>query len=214
MLPKMLKLASVVALNELLQTDALLARYEKEGLDDATTLRQAILKSSGKLDVPGSVERLTSRARRQDGYAVALVFASEKDIATSLLEPERLQVVKLGYRDVMHGQARQLMKRENWQDAVGLWRHLHQRKLVSPRLYLDAARCFQALGQNADVVQVVDESLTAFAREDDWTFFEQAGELVLTIDTPKAQDLAERAFTLALQKYRSRRTASPRQTNP
>ena len=83
----------------------------------------------------------------RNGFAVAYVIAEQSDLSAYLLQPTELEKVRAAYRDVMHGQARDLMARSSWADALLLWQHLHQRKLVSQQLYLDAARCFQRLGQ-------------------------------------------------------------------
>ena len=94
--------------------------------------------------------------------AVAYIFAEGPELTAHLLEPAQLGEVQDAYRDVMHEQARDLMSRGNWQDAILLWRHLHQRKLVSQSLYLDAARCFKQLGQPEDAIRVLGEALTTF----------------------------------------------------
>jgi hypothetical protein len=86
------------------------------------------------------------------------------------------------------------MARKDWQNALLLWQHLHKRKLVSQQLYLDAARCFKELKQTADTVRVLGEAVTAFDDQGSPEFFEQAGDLLLDIQTDDAQSLAEAAY--------------------
>ena len=204
-LPSMLTLSTVRAVTELLLAKSLLARYEAKGLSDPTTLRKAVIQSTGKLNVLGSVRKLTHQARPHGDYAVALVFANEDAIVATLFQPRKLAVVKASYRDVMHRQVRRFMARKNWADAVGLWRHLHQRKLVSPLLYIDASTCFKAIKKYPDVVRLVDQAMTAFPDERDYVFYEQAGDLLLDIETDKAQELAEKAYTIAGKRFSLRR---------
>ncbi len=202
-LPTLLKMTTAATVSQLIQTKSLLSRYESEGLCEANTLRKALTRSAPRLNVLGSVKMLTHLAARKGEFSVALVYASESDIIGSLLEKHRLSIVKAAYRDTMHVQARRLMEGKQWQDALGLWRHLHERKLVSPPLYLDAARCFLALDRQDEAIEIVDEAISTFEEGESWAFFEQAGEIALDLNPDKAQAVAERAFSLALAKYRS-----------
>lgn len=204
-LPSIFALSAVRAVTDLLLAKSLLARYEAKGLSDATTLRKAVIQSAGKLDVLGSVKNLTHRAQVHGDYVVALVFANEEAIVATLFHPQKLAVVKSSYRDVMHRQVRRFMAKKNWQDALGLWRHLHQQELVSPLLYIDASKCLKAVKKFPDVVRLVDEALTSFPNERDYVFYEQAGELVLDIETAKAEALAEKAYTIAGKRFSLRR---------
>ena len=110
--------------------------------------------------------------------------------------------MRIAYRDVMHRQARDLMARSNWSDALLLWQHLHQRQLVSQQLYLDAARCFQQLDQTNDAVRVLREAMEAFAKSGTAGFFEQAGDIALEIPGEPAQALAEQAYQRAIDTLR------------
>jgi len=90
------------------------------------------------------------------------------------------------------------MARSSWADALLLWQHLHQRKLVSQQLYLDAARCFQRLVQAPDAHRVLTEAIETFAESGTAEFFEQAGDMALEIQTEPAETLAERAYQKAI----------------
>lgn len=195
--PPMLGLVHVQATHELLKAKSLLGRFSETGLDDATTLRRAVEEAAGELRVMGRVQGVVHRAAAVDGFAVGYVVADESTLSAFLMQPSELQVVQAAYRDVMHRQARQLMERSDWQNALLLWRHLHQRKLVSQPLYLDAARCFLKLGQIDDTIRVLSEALTAFGDSGSPEFFEQAGDLVFEIETDEAQSLAEAAYRKA-----------------
>lgn len=202
--PAFLNLTHMLAVHELLKAKSLLDRYAKSGLTDATTLRQAVVQAAGSLEVTGSVKGLIHQATSRDGYTVAYVLADEAALTAHLLQPTELGQVRAAYRDVMHRQARDLMKRENWKDALLLWRHLHTRELVSPDLYLDAARCFQALGQDGDTVRVLTEAMNTLGASASPEFLEKAGDLSLTIQTVAGQKLAERAYQAASERLRER----------
>lgn len=195
-----LELTHSLAVHELLKAKSLLDRYAEAGLTDATTLRNAVGRAAGKLDIVGSVKNVAHQTAARDDFAVGYVVADSDRLEAHLEKPAELAKVKAAYRDVMHDQARDLMSRGNWQDAILLWKHLHARALVSQTLYLDAARCFKELGQKDDALRVLTEAMEGFAREADPDFLEQAGDVALSIDTQEAQDLAERAYALASQR--------------
>ena len=76
------------------------------------------------------------------------------------------------------------------------------RKLVSQQLYLDAAQCFKELGQDADVVRVLNEAVNVLGPKATPEFLEQAGDLALAIKTDAAEELAERAYREASDKLK------------
>ena len=198
--PALLSLTHMLAVQELLKAKSLRDRYVESGLTDSTTLAQAVVEASGKLRVVGTVKTLKHQAAVRDGFAVGYVFADEQDLTAQLFQAAELDKVKIAYRDLMHAQARSLMKQGNYTDAVLLWRHLHSRKLVSQSLYLDAAKCFQALKQNDDAVRILSEAIEAFGQTAPSEFFEQAGDIAMSIDSPPAQKLAEDAYKRASAK--------------
>jgi len=198
-MPALLDLVHMLAVHELLKAKSLLDRYAATGLDDATTLRGAVEQAAGKLEVTGKVKGLIHQAGSEGDFAVGYVMADQSALTAHLLEPAELEKVRTAYRDVMHRQAGDLMQRNNWEDALLLWRHLHQRKLVSQQLYLDAARCFKELGQHPDSVRVLNEAMDAFGESGSTEFFEQAGDLALDIQSDEAQSLAEHAYEKAIE---------------
>lgn len=198
-LPAQLRIALLQATAELLQADSLLARYADQGLTDATTVRQAVLQASGRLHVTGGVRGLLEQAAARGDFAVALVRAEESEITTSLFQPTALNEVKSSYREVMHGKIRDLMKRQDWEDAVLLWTHLHERKLVSEQLYLDAAQCYKELGRPQDMIDNLAEAIDTLRDKAQLEFFERVGNLALDVQREDAQTLAEQAFAMALQ---------------
>jgi serine/threonine protein kinase len=195
--PAILSLTHMLAMQELLKAKSLLDQYAGRGLTDATTLRQAVIEAAGKLQVKGQTQGVIHQATVQEDFAVAYVIADETALIARLLEPVEFAKVGEAYRDVMHRQARDLMKQGNWQDALLLWQHLHKRGLVSPQLYLDAARCFVKLGQNGDAVQVLAEAIDSLKAAASPEFLEEAGDIALTIETEAAQKLAERTYRAA-----------------
>ena len=200
--PAILELTQMLAFQELLKAKSLLDRYAASGLTDATTLRQALVEAAGSLRVAGKAGGAAHQASVQGSFAVAYVFADEATLSAHLLQPAELAVVQAAYREVMHRQARDLMKRANWKDALLLWHHLHVRKLVSQQLYLDAAQCFKELGQDADVVRVLNEAVNVLGPKATPEFLEQAGDLALAIKTDAAEELAERAYREASDKLK------------
>jgi tetratricopeptide (TPR) repeat protein len=101
----------------------------------------------------------------------------------------------------MHAQARDLMARKNWQDAIQLWRHLHTRKLVSQALYLDAATCFAELKQPDDALKVLQEAYGVFSETAPADWLEQCGDLACKLGPP-AEALAVKAYEQASQRLR------------
>jgi serine/threonine protein kinase len=200
--PAMLELAHMWSVHELLTAKSILDRYGQKGLTDATTLKRALQGVSPELHVEGSVWGITHQAAVQGRFAVAWVLAEEEALTARLLHGAKLETVQAAYRDVMHQQARQLMDRSNWQDALLLWHHLHQRKLVSQQLYLDAARCFAELDQEDDALRVLSEALDAFAESRSAEFPEQVGDRALEIQSEPARALAERAYQMAIDRLR------------
>ena len=175
--PAMLELVHMQATHELLTAKSLLDRFEATGLNDATTLRQAMEKAVGALHVTGNIQGVVHGSAIVGEFAAGYVVADEAALSAYLLQPAELVIVQTAYRDVMHTQARQLMDRNDWENALLLWQHLHQRKLVSQQLYLDAARCFKELKQTADTVRVLSEALAACGESGSPEFLEQAGDL-------------------------------------
>lgn len=198
----LLNLTHMLAIQELLKAKSLLDHYAGEGLTDATTLREAVVMASGKLSVSGRANGVTHQAAVQDGFAVGYVLANEKDLTAHLLQPAELAKVKASYREVMHRQARELMGRSNWRDAILLWRHLHTRKLTSPELYLDAARCFKELNQDEDLVRLLDEAIDQYGDGASAEFLEEVGDLAMSTSTAGGQQLAERAYVAASERLR------------
>lgn len=200
--PALLELCQMLAVQEMLKAKVLLDRYAEAGLTDATTLALAVENASGRLQVVGTAKGVTHQAAAHGEYAVAYVMADESALVAHLLTPAALDVVRAAYRDVMHRQARELMQRSDWRNALLLWQHLHQQKLVSQQLYLDAARCFQRLGEEQDSLRVLAEAMDAFSNAPAPDFFEQAGDVALMMKSQRAQELAERAYRTASEQLR------------
>jgi hypothetical protein len=200
--PAMLELVHMQAVHEVLKAKSLLDRYAAAGLTDATTLRQAVEVAAGELNVTGKATGVVHQAARRGDVAVAYVLAEQTQLTAYLLQATELRKVQIAYRDVMHRQSRELMARAAWSDALLLWRHLHQRRLVSQQLYVDAARCFQHVGQASDAVRVLNEAIETFESSGTAEFFEQAGDIALEIETDPAQALAERAYGMAIDRLR------------
>jgi len=198
--PALLRLVHMLAVHELLKAKSLLDCYAATGLDDATTLRNAVEEAAGKMEVTGEVKGLVHQAAIEGDFAVGYVMADESALTAHLLKPAELEIVQRSYRDVMHRQAGELMDQSNWKDALLLWEHLHKRKLVSQNLYLDAARCFKELGQHEDAIRVLAEALESLGGEATCTFLEKAGDIALSMETDAAEEVAVRAYEMACEK--------------
>ncbi len=207
--PPLLELTQMRAAQEMLKAKVLLDRYAEAGLTDATTLSEAIENAAGKLQVVGAAKGVTHQAAVRGDYAVAYVMAEESAIAAHLLSPAALDEVRAAYRDAMHRQARELMQRSDWKNALLLWQHLHKRKLVSQQLYLDAARCFQQLGEEQDALRVLTEAVEAFSKASAPDFFEQAGDVAALMKSGQAQELAEKAYRMASEQLRDSVSPAP-----
>jgi hypothetical protein len=200
--PAMLDLTHMLAFQELLKAKSLLDRYAATGLTDATTLERAVVEAAGKLNVKGRASTVLQGGTVKADYAIAYVMAEEQRLLAQLLQETELGKVRGAYRDVMHRQARELMQRSNWTDALLFWQHLHTRKLVSQQLYLDAASCFQHLNQVPDMIRVLTEAIDTFGKNATPEFLEKAGDMALAIDTAQAQTLAEKAYRLASEQLK------------
>ncbi len=200
--PALLELTHMLAVYELVKAKSLLDRYAATGLTDATTLRQAVEKAAGKLDVAGNAKGVTNQTTVHGSFAVAYVIADESALTAHLFQPVELEKVQVAYRDVMHGQARELMVASNWEDALLLWRHLHEQELVSQGLYLDAARCFKELARKEDAIRVLTEAIDTFGQAGTPEFLEQAGDIAMEMETDSAQLLAEKVYQMAIDALR------------
>ncbi len=212
--PAMLELTHMLALQELLKAKSLLDRYAATGLTDATTLARAVVEAAGALKVKGHASTVLQGGRVKGDYAIAYVMAEEQGLLAQLLQETELDKVREAYRDVMHRQAKDLMQRSDWKNALLLWHHLHTRRLVSQQLYLDAARCFKELGQSDDVVRVLSEAIDTFGPRATADFLEQAGDIALSIQTDGAQKTAEKAYQAASDRLKetiSQPEAQPRE---
>ncbi len=200
-IPALISSATTQAIADLVQTKALLKRYSDARLTDAATLRTAFVRAAGDVQFSATIKRLSTQTRRVDDYVVALARADEDAITVGATSETTIELVKAAYREVMHQQSRELMARGEWNDALSLWRHLHQRRLVSADLYLDAARCFHALGKDIDALRMLSETLDLFAEQARWELLEQAGVLASEIKGEAAEKIAQRSFELALQRF-------------
>ena len=195
--PVMLEMTHMLAIQEIMKAKCLLDRYAGTGLTDATTLEQAVMEVAGTLTVSGKASGLLHGAAVRGDFAIAYVTVEEQSLLTQLLQEAELDKVRTAYRKVMHRQVTRFMQRADWQDALLLWHHLRQRKLVSQQLCLDAALCFKALGRNEDAVRVLSEAVDAFGKQATAEFLEQAGDIALGIQTESAQKLAAKAYQAA-----------------
>ena len=201
--PAMLELTHMLAFQELLKAKSLLDRYAATGLTDTTTLERAVMEAAGKLNVKGQASSTVLQGEVVKGdYAIAYVMTEEQALLAQLLQETELDKVRAAYRDVMHRQARDLMRRSNWTDALLLWQHLHKRKLVSQQLYLDAAQCFKQLNQVPDMLRVLSEAIDAFGKHATPEFLEKAGDMALAVETDQAQALAEKAYRMASEQLK------------
>ena len=207
--PSMLNLTGMLAFQELLKAKSLLDRYATVGLTDATTLARAVMESAGELQVKGNASTILQGAAVQGGCAVAYATAEEKALLATLLQETELEKVRSAYRDVMHRQARELMQRSNWTDALLLWQHLHKRKLVSQQIYLDAASCFQHLNKVPDMLRVLTEAIDTFGKNAAPEFLEKAGDMALAIETEQSQTLAEKAYRMASEQLKETISSGP-----
>jgi len=207
--PALLELTHSLAVQEMLKAKTLLDRYAAAGLDDATVLRQAVSRAAGGLQITGEATGLTHRASVQDDYATAYAFAEAGKLTAQLLQPVELEKVRAAYREVMHAQARDLMQRKNWADALALWGHLHTRKLISQALYLDAATCFVELEQAGDALKILVEAFDAYAAEASADWLEQCGDLACKLGDA-GEPLAIKAYKQASTRLRNTLSTTPK----
>lgn len=198
--PSTISRANMLAVHEITLSKSLLDLYEKEGLNDATTLREAVGTVMPNRLLQGKTFFRTSFAIEEDNWIIAVRIADRDKIISVLAEPKELENVKIAYRKTMHRHARELMKNEEWEDALGFWHHLHHLKLVSATLYIDAAACFVKLDQIDEARTVLLEAMDAYEETGSASFFEKAGELFLSFQFPEDDRQAQLAFEKALSK--------------
>src|SRR5207253_1528327 len=150
-----------LAVGELVEERACLELFTSEGLTDNAALRASLSRAAVRLDFAGRVEGVRVRAAVREGHAVACVAAEMDRIAASLSGVPARAAVRDGYRDAVHGRIRSFMADKQWADAVRLWDHLCERRLVSEALCLDAGQCWQALGRRDEALAVLREAMGA-----------------------------------------------------
>ena len=192
---------------ELLTAKSLLSFYQAERLDDVTTLKAAALTVGPILQRSGKLTLDFKRIVVEGKLVVGLAVADRVNITAVLSEPSQKELVKDAYRTVMHRQARLMMEKGHWNDALGFWRHLHDRRLVSARLYLDAAFCFGQIGKQADAAAVAREALETYTDLNDSGFYEELGEiLLLDSENIASRKAAEVAFRYADERFTGNQT--------
>jgi len=201
MIPAWQRKTTVQATAELLRTKALLNFYQNSGMTDAAALQRAFQTVAGKPNVTGKLAGFTERSVVFDDRTFSLVYANQDSIDVTGKSDATMEQIRSAYRDVLHEQSRQLMKEKEWQESLGLWKHLHSLDLATPDLYLDAAVCFAELDQKQDACQLLEQSLSSFSETADSDYFEHVGELAASLQTPQADEIAARAFDLALQSF-------------
>jgi hypothetical protein len=206
--PPLLSAVHMLAVQEVLTAKSLLDSYTADGLTDVTTLKRALLRSADGLKVTGRATGLVHEAKAAGDFAVAYVVGDTTQLVTFLHQPAELAAVRDAYRDIMHEQARDLMKRKLWSDAVVLWRHLHSRKLVSQTLYLDAATCLSELDQPKDALTLLDEAYRVFAPTATAEWLEQCGDRALHLG-PVGERLAQKAYEEASRRLLNTTTGQP-----
>jgi hypothetical protein len=203
--PLLLSAVHMLAVEDLLLTRAVLDAYRGTGLTDPMVLRKAVARSAEQIGVTGRVKGAIHEARPQGPFAVAYVVCDTSQLCAHLLQAPELGLVRDAYRELMHEQMRDLMKHREWKEALGRWEHLRDRKLLSPPLALDAARCFKELKQPSDTLRVLAEAMDRFAGSLSADWLEQMGDLALELGEP-GEDLARRAYEKASDLLRNTRT--------
>jgi tetratricopeptide (TPR) repeat protein len=191
-----------IAVQELLAAKSLLGAFESTGLSDPTTLRKALTEAKLTFEVKGKARLLQSNSQAVDSRAISFVLADESQLVSHLTEAPQLEIVRASYRNVMHKKARTLMKTKDWKNALLLWHHLHKRKLVSPELYLDAAKCFANIGKSEEAIQVLQEAFAAYRSEKRSSFFEEIGNQAIEAGSVTGDKLAIGAYERASELLR------------
>ncbi len=199
--PAILSREKTKATARLLKVDSIRKAAQKEGLTDTSGLDEAIEYAAADPKFVGTVKNLSSHQKALDGSAITLVYAPQEQVNSTLQSEIAIARLREAYRDAIHRQSRRLMEQKRWGESLELWRHLHKLELTSPELYLDTAKCFIALKQPADATGLLKQTLKTHATHTDWRFFEEVGELLLSIESKDAQDAAVEAFDLAGEKY-------------
>lgn len=191
--------AGLFAAAELVTSHALMAVWQKERLDDLTTLKAAVLAVTPRLESEGCVRFARKFSRIYGDFAVACIVADEQELCTELTQQAGRSIVKDAYRETMQRHISILMDRKEWESALASYRHLCERELTSPQLCLDAARCFIELNQLNEACQVSHEAYSKFKDIKDAAFFEAVGDILLLFEDEVSQNMAESAYVKAFE---------------
>lgn len=189
--------AHLRALAEMLLTESLAQKFAEDGLTHRDALKEAVMLASGQLRFAGTVKGYEQQAGLQGDYLVGLVVAPVDQVAIAAGDDANRLAVRSAYGQVISSQAKKLMKSENWDEAIALWLHLHQIKLTSKEIYLDAARCFYHMGKPGDAVMLIDQALKTVGTRTDASYLFAMGDLAAEIDTEESREIAVRAYQAA-----------------
>ena len=162
-------------------------------LDDQDLLNTALQNSKAS----GSIKGKLHQSRTVDNEVISVAYCPIANITASLLEPANLQQIRDNYLLAGHEKFKELIAKDNLQDAIQIWQHLKERELFSPELIVDVALCYQKVDETEKCVAHCKEFLYNYRDLKIPSYFVQLGNLLADILTEDAEELAISAFDKA-----------------
>lgn len=189
--------AHMRALAEVILSESLTQQFAEDGLTNREALKEAALLATGELRIAGSASGYEQQAGLQGDFLVGLVVAPVDQVVAALNDDHNRSQLRSAYAQMISARGKKLMEEENWDEALALWLHLHQTKLASKQVYLDAARCFYQMGKPGDAVMLIDHALKTVGTRADANYLFAMGDLAAEIDTEESRRIAVRAYEAA-----------------
>ena len=185
--------------SEVLKTKAILDTYTKHGLTETDSLREAVERAAGQLNLSGSLKGFLSKASIEEGCAVGYLVVDEANVIAHLEQKSEINKVRGAYQLVLHARMRNRMKQEQWTGALETWSHLHGLTLVSQELVLDATICTFKLGDEGKTLEMIGFFMKKYQDKPKPRILEEMGNIAIEIETADGQETAELAYNAAIE---------------
>lgn len=175
---------------------------------NSEALANALIVLDGKSKVAARLSPdLQSMARTIDGFGVALVFVPRERIQVYQSSIWPYDLLRDAYCAETYLTAHALFQSGNYEKALPVLKEVHDLKWAMPEAYLDAAECFQKVGEASQSSKLLKEILEQLGPRLSSGQSERLGDLMLSC---RLVGEAQTAFELALIKYHQENTTPSR----
>lgn len=197
--------AHKAAVGELLVLEAIVRQFADEKLDDVESLRSALRKAGGQIDVAGGAKGASHEAGIVGDFAVAYVLAPSDGLHAYLRTPASTDAIKSAYRDAVHARIRQDLAANRIAEGLNRAQGLSAASLQSPELALDVAELQKRAGKREDSLLTLTEAFDKYSASADDNYLDRLGAAALALDGEEGigADLAFRAYEAASRKLLS-----------